>query len=210
MLFIGFIMAAATAIVNPMDVIVPLETFGEEGNGISTGFMIDDTHMITAAHSVGRLKNTMVAICGTKKILIDNKKIALDPELDVAVITLNEKCSQKPIKLAKANPVPGDELYAIGCPGGLENCGMLTKGILSMMQMSPDGLRMISDMKIWYGNSGGPVINSRGELVGIVIEFKNMSRIGTTRLGVVSEVIAQNYSVIVPVSEIISFLKKNL
>ena len=196
--------------VNPMEIIVPLQSLGSEGNGLSAGFMIDETHMMTAAHSVRRLQNTMIAVCGKKKIVIDNSKIIFDPLLDIAVITLDEKCKQKPLKLAKSNPVPGDDLYAIGCPEAQENCGFVTKGIMSMMQSLPSGPRIISDLKIWYGNSGGPVLNSAGELVGIVIEIKNMSKIGTTRLGAVTEVIAQNYSVLTPASEIALFLETYL
>lgn len=196
--------------VNPADIIVPLQSLGSDGNGLSAGFMIDETHMMTAAHSVSRVRNTLIAICGAKKIIIDNDKIVSDPLRDIAVITLDEKCKQKPLKLAKTNPNPGDDLYAIGCPEEQENCGLMTRGIMSMMQSTPGGLHLVSDLKIWYGNSGGPVVNSAGELVGIVIEIKNMSRIGTSRLGVVTEVGSQNYSVITPISEIATFLKNYL
>jgi S1-C subfamily serine protease len=79
--------------------------------------------------------------------------------------------------LALSNPSVASVVYAIGCPGGL--CGRVTKGIVSAYEQPAisdrqSGLRLISDVKIWFGNSGGGLFDDDGSLLGICSAVQHM------------------------------------
>lgn len=202
--FLATVLMSAT----PLEMIVPLESDGVEGEYYSTSFLLDSTHLMTAAHALKHFTNENIAVCKNKKIKIRVKDIYLDSALDIAIVELPEKCEGIAIKLAAENPNYGASISSIGCPEEPSYCGMLTHGIVSLYKPTPLGLRMLSDMKIWYGNSGGPILNQKGELVGILIEIKSFSKIRSLNCGVVSDLVYQDYSVITPISEILSFLKR--
>jgi S1-C subfamily serine protease len=65
-------------------------------------------------------------------------------------------------------PLPGDRIYAIGSPAGLEKT--ITSGIISAMgrRLLQVGDSMQVDVPLNPGNSGGPLLNEKGDLIGIV------------------------------------------
>ncbi len=189
---------------NPLEIVVPLISESKGGYWHGTGFLIDETTVLTADHVLSHKGTTTTALCGNKKIKTIKITQFGDDERDLAVIKLEEPCKNKILKLAPKSPQYGDRIFAIGCPEDLELCGMVTSGVVSLYMKHNDVLRMFSDIKIWFGNSGGPVLNEKGELVGVVIEIKSVSKIKGHSLE--NSLIAQNYAIITPISEIIDFL----
>lgn len=68
-----------------------------------------------------------------------------------------------PIPIVKQNPVVGEDVFAIGNPHGLEST--LSKGIVSAFR--DDNSRIQTNTEITHGSSGGPLLNMKGEVVGI-------------------------------------------
>ncbi|MES2389431.1 MAG: trypsin-like peptidase domain-containing protein [Bacteroidota bacterium] len=76
-------------------------------------------------------------------------------------------CSEIPLNIAPSRPAQGADLIAIGNPQGLTFSA--TRGTLSAYRTNEHGTLLIqTDAAISGGNSGGPLLNSRGEAVGIV------------------------------------------
>lgn len=190
------------AINHPIDLIVPLESKSKEGDWHATGFLIEKNILMTAAHALNHPNAVTTAHCSnSKKIIIDNKKVYIDQTRDLALTVLPEECSSEVFSLAVDNPGITDPVVTVGCPESMSFCGMVTKGIVSLYKKEYGRLRMYSDMRIWYGNSGGPILNSRQELVGILIEIRSWSRMNSKK-----DVVEQNFAVITPISEILDFI----
>ncbi len=84
------------------------------------------------------------------------------------------------VALIKTNPIGGtslpirttqsaaaEEVYAIGSPKSKELAGTVTKGILSADRISNNQNFLQSDVAITNGNSGGPLIDAKGFVIGI-------------------------------------------
>jgi S1-C subfamily serine protease len=98
--------------------------------------------------------------------------IASDPEVDLAVLR-TERTGLPPARFAKDQPQPGCRALAIGSPLGLQNS--VTEGIVSGLHRTipGDGQGQVltdliqTDAPISPGNSGGALLDTRGEVVGI-------------------------------------------
>jgi len=89
--------------------------------------------------------------------------IATDPTNDLALIRLSTTDRLPTIRLSDAQSIQvGQRVFAIGSPFGLS--GTLTTGILSRIGRNGD---LQTDAALNPGNSGGPLLNSRGELIGV-------------------------------------------
>ena len=142
-----------------------------------SGSIIDDKgHVLTNSHVLDEGNKIVVILHDGKEIKA--KLIAKDPDTDLAIIKLKlppEKLSDiKPIKMGQtyAELQQGQTVFALGSPVNLQNS--MTKGIicgLDRKTMSPVGRLnnhfIQTDAHLNKGNSGGPLVNSRGELIGI-------------------------------------------
>lgn len=81
---------------------------------------------------------------------------------DLAVISVPQRFPS--LQLADTSPVPGDTVLVIGSPLGLE--GTVTTGVVSALR----GSYLQFSAPISPGNSGGPVVNEAGEVVGVATE----------------------------------------
>lgn len=70
---------------------------------------------------------------------------------------------ENPIPLAKEEPQIGQDVFAIGNPRGLEST--LTKGIVSALRLNNSLIQTTTE--ITHGSSGGPLLNMKGEVIGI-------------------------------------------
>ena len=101
--------------------------------------------------------------------------IYVDRKLDFALIRTTNLKSLKPLPLCYATyPLPGQSVVALGSPLGL--AGTVTRGIVSAIRypsgalegVAPSYVTLIqTDASISPGNSGGPLVNNRGEVVGV-------------------------------------------
>jgi S1-C subfamily serine protease len=93
--------------------------------------------------------------------------LQIDRALDLALLAVPPQPRRAPPPLDAAPLAAGDEVYAVGNPHrlGFSVC----RGIVSYVGRSLGGGRYLqTDLPIHDGDSGGPVVNARGELVGIV------------------------------------------
>jgi len=139
--------------------------WSEFGHG--TGFIVDPAGLIlTNQHVLGPTSYIAVQFDALTKIAA--VKLLADPEQDVAVIWTDLSAYPKAIAAPLANESPeepsaveGERVFTIGSP--LTQQKIITTGIVSKVE--PHAI--ISDIRIDHGNSGGPLFNSLGKVIGI-------------------------------------------
>lgn len=182
--------------------LIEIRTESVEGRSVGSGIIIAKNKVLTAAHVVdGAI--TLTASCGDKKL--PAKVLNMAPGVDLALIEYLQDCPIEPVTLAPENPPPASDIYAVGCPAG--RCFMVTKGIVSGYFSKKGVTKMYSDVKIWYGNSGGSILDDHNNLVGIVSAITWFSTIEMENKKL--EVNSQNYAIIIPISVIKNFLESS-
>ena len=142
--------------------------------GIGSGFLVDTKgHFVTNNHVVeGATRVTLVLENGKR---LSGTVTGTDATNDLAVITVDTQGVQgiSPLALADSSLVrPGQLAIALGSPYGLQ--GTITVGIISGTNRSltaessrPMVNMLQTDAAIFPGNSGGPLLNSQGEVIGV-------------------------------------------
>jgi len=171
----------------------PTDNFGAPGgsgggNGSSqesqaegSGFVIDgDGHIATNQHVVDGANSITVTFADGKKA--SAKVVGTDSSTDVAVIKVDAPKSElHPLQFADSNGVlVGDGVVAIGSPFGLE--GTVTTGIVSALNrtiQAPNNFTINgaiqTDAAINHGNSGGPLLDADGHVIGINAQIESDS-----------------------------------
>jgi S1-C subfamily serine protease len=153
---------------------------GEGENGLGSGVVVDDMgDILTSLHVVANASSIQITFAdGTQS---SARIMVRQPENDIAVL----RASQPPARLVPAtlgNPNAmrvGDEAYVVGNPFGLY--GSMSAGVISGFDRSfqaPNGTQRLQrliqiDAAVNPGNSGGPLVNRNGEVVGIVVALLN-------------------------------------
>src|SRR5512132_705728 len=99
----------------------------------------------------------------------ESKLVARDPDVDLALLSI-EATGLTPLKPASVSPRVGEMVFAFGHPWGQRNT--VTRGIVSALVSAQnrrgDKLPIVrSDAPLAPGNSGGPLVNAYGEVIGI-------------------------------------------
>jgi serine protease Do len=134
--------------------------------GVGSGFILSaDGYVMTNAHVVDGADELIVTL--TDKREFKAKVIGADTRTDVAVVKI-EAAGLPAVKIGDVNKLRvGEWVMAIGSPFNLENT--VTSGIVSAKQRDTgDYVPLLqTDVAVNPGNSGGPLLNLRGEVVGI-------------------------------------------
>jgi serine protease Do len=136
--------------------------------GAGSGFIVDSSGLIlTNAHVVQDASEVTVKLTDRREFRA--KVLGSDPKTDVAVLKIDAK-DLPVVRLGNVSDLRvGEWVLAIGSPFGFENT--VTAGVVSAKGRSlPEsgGVGFIqSDVAVNPGNSGGPLFNGRGEVVGI-------------------------------------------
>jgi S1-C subfamily serine protease len=141
--------------------VVLIETPSARG----TGFFVTQDLLLTNSHVVGNNSSVTVRLAGGHTIPGRVERTSID--LDLAVIRAVARPETNQIlQLGSARPVrPGQEVLAIGSPLGLQNT--VTRGIVSAVR-NAGGVELIqTDAAINAGNSGGPLLDREGRVIGI-------------------------------------------
>jgi S1-C subfamily serine protease len=143
------------------------------GTSTGTGFVINRAGTIlTNAHVISGAVKITVAFAGNQSVTA--RVIGRDPDDDLALLRVNpDGIPLVPLPLGNSNTVAvGDPTYAIGNPFGLPRT--FTSGVVSALQRSISAPNNFSidnviqtDAPLNPGNSGGPLINAQGEVIGI-------------------------------------------
>ncbi len=137
--------------------------------GAGTGFLIDGTgHILTNHHVIDGADRIMVRLTDGRNLRAE--RVGSDPDTDIALIKV---ASQRPLPFAPLGNSDalrvGEWVVAIGNPLAYEHT--VTVGVVSFIgrKLFDSSLdRYIqTDAAINFGNSGGPLINARGEVIGI-------------------------------------------
>lgn len=135
--------------------------------GEGSGFLISTNgYVLTNQHVVGGSQYVKVRWSDGSEIL--GEVIRSDKARDVALIKTDAK-GRLPLRL-RGHPVTiGEDIYAIGAPNGKQFQNSVTKGIVSATRVL-DGFNYIqSDVGVTHGNSGGPVVDAKGQVVAITV-----------------------------------------
>lgn len=141
----------------------------EQGQG--SGFVIDkEGHILTNNHVVEGAQSVEVTLSNKKKYKAT--VLGKDKAHDIALLQITNVPDLQPATLADSTHLlVGQRVYAIGNPFGFQ--GTMTRGIISALRsvQLPSGMKIDNaiqtDASVNPGNSGGPLLNSRGEVIGI-------------------------------------------
>jgi hypothetical protein len=167
-----------------------------------TGFAVGNGNAIlTNFHVVNGCKSVRIANLGAGQIKI------LDRRNDIAVIQPDRPIAG-PLRFRSADQLkPGEEIIVIGFPlrGLLSSAPTVTTGIVSSLAgLRDDRTRFQISAPVQPGNSGGPVLDRAGNVVGMVV-----SKLNVLRIARMTGDIPQNVNFAIPVSIITSILDAN-
>ena len=140
-----------------------------QSSALGSGFIIDEKGIVvTNNHVIDGAEDIVVQVNGEKKF--NAKVIGADPLSDIAVLQLDTKEKFIPVKFGDSDKARiGDWVIAIGNPFGLG--GTVTSGIISARNRSIGLSRyedyIQTDASINSGNSGGPLFDMNGDVIGI-------------------------------------------
>jgi putative serine protease PepD len=149
----------------------------QAGNASGTGFVVDtDGHVVTNEHVVGTARTVQLRFAegGEEQARV----IATDRSTDLAVLDVDiSGHNVTPMELGSSAGVEvGDSVYAIGNPFGLERS--FTAGIVSAVDRdirAPNGFTISdaiqTDAPVNQGNSGGPLLDTEGNVIGVVSQI---------------------------------------
>ena len=148
--------------INPA--IVSIDSHLKDGISCGTGCIIEqDGTILTSAHVLEDGKDIIITMYNGEDYKAEIIK-KFGEKKDIALLKINVPYKLKTVKLKKKKKVRvGDSVLAIGNPFGFN--GTLTKGIVSRIDYSND--RIQTDAAINPGSSGGPLLNTHGEIIGI-------------------------------------------
>jgi putative serine protease PepD len=158
--------------------VVEVET---SAGATGSGFVIDEEgHIVTNQHVVGGADSVSVEFSDGSNV--DATVVGTDPSTDIAVLDVDRPSSRlTPLSFAGDGSLQvGNTVIAIGSPFGLE--GTLTTGVISALGReirSPNGFSIENavqtDAALNQGNSGGPVLDSQGRVVGVAAQIRSES-----------------------------------
>jgi len=164
-------------VVRPSVVVITVAGRSGEDRGVGTGFVVsDDGLIVTNRHVIGEGRDISIQLSNGKIIPVQAVH-ATSSKHDLAILRVEAK-GLKAIPLGSSAEVQtGEPVIAIGNPHGLSHS--VVSGVVSAKR-EVDGMPMIQlAMPIEPGNSGGPLIDHQGRVIGII----TMKSVVTANLG---------------------------
>jgi hypothetical protein len=134
------------------------------GTGTGSGVIISaDGYVLTDAHVVAGDKFVKVKLVTGRQIL--GEVLRKDVKRDVALIKVEES-GLPALPIRETEPDVGEDVYALGASLGKYE-STLTRGIVSAYRDTREGKLIQSDVKVLPGNSGGPLLDAYGNVIGL-------------------------------------------
>jgi S1-C subfamily serine protease len=156
-------------------------TTAETQEALGSGFVIDKAgHIVTNYHVVQGAQRVQVSFSNNERLAA--QVVGRDPATDVAVLEVKAQSrALTPLDLGNSDAVRvGDSVVAIGNPLGEDRS--ITSGIVSALQrriFAPNGAPIDNviqtDAALNHGNSGGPLLNTRGRVIGVNSQIQTTS-----------------------------------
>lgn len=154
---------------------------GSQSTAQGSGFVVDEKgHIVTNQHVVAGASSISVTFWNGAEL--DATVVGWDPSTDLAVLRVDASPTLlEPLRFADSSAVHvGDPVLAFGSPFGLE--GTVTSGIVSALhrEMTAPNTFTITDTiqtdaAINHGNSGGPLLDRRGRVIGVNAQIESES-----------------------------------
>jgi S1-C subfamily serine protease len=162
----------------------------DDGHG--SGFLISpEGYILTNHHVVGTSRRVRVRWAdGTEG---PAQVLRSDRDRDVALLKAESPPAQ-PLALRLALPAQGDAVFAVGAPLDPSLQGTLTRGIVSANRVVGGKSFIQSDVAVTHGNSGGPLLNEHGEVVGM------------TELGLLENGVSVSLNLFIPIGDALRVL----
>ena len=154
----------------------------ESESGQGSGFLVDSQGLVlTNAHVVEGSRFFAVALSDAERFLAE--LVCDDPQEDLAVLRIHPDIAAKMTVLELAGDTPekppvkvGQQVVAIGSP--LSQKKVISSGVIGQVETGA----LISDVMIDHGNSGGPLLNADGKVVGVNTFGEGRGISGTVRI----------------------------
>jgi len=151
--------------------VVAIATYDANGEALMTGsgFFLNPGQVVTNLHVVrGAARAEIKTLDGKGKVFPVSGAVAVDEEGDLALLSVDIPLQPaRTTELARELPDEGEQIFVIGNPLKLE--GSVSDGIVSAVREVPNSYRIIQiTAPISHGNSGSPVFNLRGQVLGVV------------------------------------------
>jgi S1-C subfamily serine protease len=161
--------------------VVEISAGSGAGRAQGSGFVYDrQGHVVTNQHVVAG--GSSISVSFWNGVELDAELVGTDPSTDLAVLRVDAPAGLlAPLRLADSSTVDvGDPVVAMGSPFGLE--GTITSGIVSALHRemtAPNNFQILdtiqTDAAINHGNSGGPLLDSRGRVIGVNAQIESDS-----------------------------------
>jgi len=151
--------------------VVAIATYDSQGEALMTGsgFFVRPGEVVTNLHVIrGAQRTEIKTLDGKGKVFPVTGVLAVDNEGDLALLSVDMPAERsRSAELAQVLPDEGEQILVIGNPLKLE--GSVSDGIVSAVREVPNVGKIIQiTAPISHGNSGSPVFNMKGEVVGVV------------------------------------------
>ncbi|HEX3281145.1 MAG TPA: trypsin-like peptidase domain-containing protein [Pyrinomonadaceae bacterium] len=151
--------------------VVAIATYDADGEAVMTGsgFFLRPGEVVTNLHVIRGAKRCEVkTLDGKGKVFAVTGTLAVDEEGDLALLAVDMPHERpRASEIATTLPDEGESIFVIGNPLKLE--GSVTDGIVSAVREVPNLGKIIQiTAPISHGNSGSPVFNLKGQVIGVV------------------------------------------
>jgi S1-C subfamily serine protease len=149
---------------------VTVYLYNEQGEleGLGSGVFVAEDKIATNYHVVDSFPDSIISVVNGSEKKLGCRILKLDKAHDVALLQF-DGFRAEPIALASSPPKIGENVIVAGSPEGLT--GTISKGNISAFRdFKPYDFKLLQiSAPISQGSSGGPVINEKGELLGITV-----------------------------------------
>lgn len=156
------------------DAVALVEIYDYNNNfiGHGSGFVIESSGILVTNYHVveGAYKLKIVFEENGTRVKYDVESIVKGSKSkDLAILKISNKNNKQfsYLKISKQPPKKGEECWAIGTPADTIFMNTVSKGLVSNLFFSENPKSILTNAEFAQGSSGGPLINQRGEVIGV-------------------------------------------